>query len=297
MPCSAQHRRDVVATLEQHRRARIDPGVLQHAVDDGGERAVGGQRLAAALEQDGVAALPGQPHDLHQRVGARLEHHAEQAQRAAHPLQHQPVVELAPQGHLPDEIGHGRQLLEPVADAVELGRVEPQALDQRRGDAFGLGARQVLGVHLEDRRRAPPARAAPRPARAAAPSAAPGRGAPACRRPPWPPAPSPGSPRSSPSSPSPCCSSDCSHDQVVARDERVVAAPPEDRVDVVAVPPRQLAAGVGGVVHQAPPVDAPAAVADLDDVALFEGPLDADHADRQQRRLLLAVERAPAPLR
>ena len=38
-------------------------------------------------------------------------------------------------------------------------------------------------------------------------------------------------------------------------------------------------------------MDAAAAVADLDDVALVEGPLDADDADRQQRRLL-AVERA-----
>ena len=52
--------------------------------------------------------------------------------------------------------------------------------------------------------------------------------------------------------------------------KRIVAAPAEDGVDLLAVAAGQLAARVGVVVHQAAPVHAAAAVADLDDVALVE---------------------------
>src|SRR5438552_10873068 len=132
-------------------------------------------------------------------------------------------------------------------------------------------------------RRAPPARGAPRRGRAAASIGLPRPAAPACRPPPWLRGrwhasvllasrfPISVRPRSSIFR----CSSDGSHHQVVARDHRIVAAPAEDRVDLLAVTAGQLAAGVGGIVDEAAPVHAAAAVADLDDVALVERPLDA----------------------
>jgi hypothetical protein len=90
--------------------------------------------------------FPGEADDLHQRVGPRLEDHAQQPQRRADALEHQPVVQLAPQRRAPDQIGHRRQLIQPVAHAVQLRRVQSQALDQRRGDVLRLRAFQILGV-------------------------------------------------------------------------------------------------------------------------------------------------------
>ena len=262
------------------------PAASEHAVDDRGQRPVRPQRLAPALEQDGVAALPGEADDLDERVGPRLEDHAEQAERRADALEHQPVVQLAPQRRPPDQIGHRGELIQPVAHAVELAGVQAEPLHQRRGDVLRLGALQILPVRGEHLRaharlaqrrgqRAQQLRAplAPEPRELAARGLGRQRPSPASRlqlrRRSW-------------------CSSDGSHHQVVARDQRVVAAPAEDGVDLLAVTPGQLAARVGRVVDEAAPVHAAAAVADLDDVALVERPLDADDADRQQRRLLRA---------
>ena len=128
-PVQAQHGRDVFAAFEQHGGAGVDPRRLEHAVDHRGQRPVRPQRLPSALEQDGVAALPRQADDLR-----------------AHPLQHQAVIQLAPERRAPDQIRHRGELIEPVADAVELARVEAQALDQRGGDVFSLGAFQILRV-------------------------------------------------------------------------------------------------------------------------------------------------------
>ena len=149
-------------------RARVD---ARAARARGGSTAVSARlrrrRLAAALEQDGVAALPGQPDDLHQRVGARLEHHAEQRRagrsRARAPARRRARAAASP--GRPDRASPA-SCSSPSQHAVELGGVEAQALDQRRRRTAPRPWRafEIGGVGGEDRLRARPARAAPPPA-------------------------------------------------------------------------------------------------------------------------------------
>ena len=65
------HAIDLGALLEQHGGAGIDAVFGERLVGDGGQGAVGATGLASALEDEGVAALPPEAGDLHQRVGAR----------------------------------------------------------------------------------------------------------------------------------------------------------------------------------------------------------------------------------
>ena len=125
---------------------QVEPAPLEHPVDHRDQRAVALARLAAALEQHGVAALPGQPDDLNQRVGPRLEHHAEHAERAGLALQHQTVVQLAPQRHLVGELGHRGQLPQPLDHAVELGASRPRRLIDAGAGARGRGGARAFQI-------------------------------------------------------------------------------------------------------------------------------------------------------
>ena len=129
--------------LAQHRPDQLDQGPVALV------------RLAAAFEQDRVARAEREPGDLHDRVGPGLEHHAEDPERAADPLEQQAVVELAPQGHGPEQVGLGRERAQAVGQARELGGVEPEPRDEGRRQLPGglglAGAGEVARVGGEDR--------------------------------------------------------------------------------------------------------------------------------------------------
>ncbi len=109
---------------------------LQRAADHLGQGAVRLPRLPSALEQHGVARAERQRGDLHQRVGTRLEHHRQDAQRSAHLLQHQPLVELAAvRARRPSGSARAGELPRSLGQHLELGRVEPQPPHQRPGRA------------------------------------------------------------------------------------------------------------------------------------------------------------------
>jgi hypothetical protein len=66
-------------------------------------------------------------------------------------IEHEPVVELATHGRPVHEIGHGRELPETVAHAVQLLGVEAQALRQRGRHALGARAQEVGRVRGQHR--------------------------------------------------------------------------------------------------------------------------------------------------
>ena len=106
--------------------------------------------LAAAFEQDGVAALEAEGRDLHEGVRAGLEDHADDADRAGDAVELQAFVELDGGEGLADGVGQLDQAVDAGTDVGELAFVEFQPLEQRGREVALLGGVQVLLVGLED---------------------------------------------------------------------------------------------------------------------------------------------------
>ena len=113
-------------------------------------RPVATQRLPAALEQHGVAALEAQPADLDQRVGPRFKDHADHADGAADARKHQPVGQFGAQLLLPDGIVHRGQLFQTRADVAELVLVKLEPLERGRGQPFLFGLPHIDIVRFEN---------------------------------------------------------------------------------------------------------------------------------------------------
>ena len=128
------------------RQARGDARV----VHDIKQRFIGMQRLPAALEQHGVAALEAQPADLDQRVGPRFKDHADHADGAADARKHQPVGQFGAQLLLPDGIVHRGQLFQTRADVAELVLVKLEPLERGRGQPFLFGLPHIDIVRFEN---------------------------------------------------------------------------------------------------------------------------------------------------
>ena len=103
-----QHIVHVVAGFQQRGPAGGQQALyaLLHGFHQG---AVGAQGFAAALEQRRVAAFQAQPRDLHQCVGAGLEHHADHPDGAGDAVQIQPRRQLPAERDFAQRIGQGDQ--------------------------------------------------------------------------------------------------------------------------------------------------------------------------------------------
>ena len=112
-------------------------GVHERGLHLAPQRQVGLQRLGAAAQDAGVAALDGQRGGFDRDVGPALVDHAEHAQRHAH-LPHAdaagPALHAADLAH---RVGHGGDLLAALGHGVDDLRRERQAVEQRAGQAGG----------------------------------------------------------------------------------------------------------------------------------------------------------------
>ena len=107
---------------------------------------VGVPGLAPALEQHGVAALEGQGGNLHQRVRATLEDHADHADGAGNPVQLHPLGQLTGKGGLPDGVGQLRQGTETLRHSAQLLLAEFQPTQKRCGQLLPFSGGEVLAV-------------------------------------------------------------------------------------------------------------------------------------------------------
>ncbi len=117
------------------------PGVAQAVGQNAMQGDVGVQRLAAAAEDDGVAALDAQAGRVHRHVGPRFVDEEDHAERAADFVDLQAV---GPDGAGPDlshRVRQRRHLAQAVGGVAQPGRRQPQPIDLRRGQA-GLAPRR-----------------------------------------------------------------------------------------------------------------------------------------------------------
>ncbi len=121
-------------------------GVAEHG-DEGG---VGGGSGGPAAQDDGVAALQGQPGDVHGDVGAGLVDGGDNAHGHVDLAQPQAVGQGLAAHHVADRIRQVGEVLQGSGEAVDAGVREGQAVQHCRGRAVGFAGGDVLGVGGED---------------------------------------------------------------------------------------------------------------------------------------------------
>ena len=148
----AADRRAVGGGHQLHRVGR-QAGFDQRGLHQLPQRQVRLQRLGAAAQDAGVAALDGQRRGLDGDVGPALVDHAEHAQRHAHAPDADAAGLALQLADLADRVGHRGDLLAAFGHGVDDLRRELQPVEQRRGQAGGARGLQVLGIGLLQRRR------------------------------------------------------------------------------------------------------------------------------------------------
>ena len=141
-----EHRGDVLARLQQRDPVRRDAGGGGGGADRGEQGAVGAERLAAALEEAGVAALEAERGDLDEGVGAGLEDDADDAEGAGGALEDEAGRELGAELEAADGVGERSEGGEAFEEAVELAGVERKAGGERRVEPLRGGGGEVLAV-------------------------------------------------------------------------------------------------------------------------------------------------------
>ena len=117
-------------------------------LDDRGDGAVGTDRVFAAAQNDGVAALDRKADRVCGDVGARLVNDADHAERHAHTAQLQSVIERPLFQHFSHGTGKLDQLFQSHGDAVDALFVQHQTVDELRA---ARAARYVLRVFGNDK--------------------------------------------------------------------------------------------------------------------------------------------------
>jgi hypothetical protein len=135
---------------ELHRVAR-QAGVDERRLHQRRQRQVRLQRLRAAAQDAGVAALDGERRGLDGHVGPALVDHGEDAERHPHAADLDPARLLAQVGDGADRVGHGGDLLAALRHGLDACRIEAEPFQQRRGEP-GLARRiEVLAVGAHQR--------------------------------------------------------------------------------------------------------------------------------------------------
>ena len=122
------------------------PASAERRLDHPAERDVRRQRLRAAAQDAGVAALDRQRRRLDRHVRPALVDHREDADRHAHAADADAARLLAQLDDRADRVGHRRDLLAADGDGLERGGVELESIDQRRGEAGGARRIDVAGI-------------------------------------------------------------------------------------------------------------------------------------------------------
>jgi hypothetical protein len=117
-----------------HRIGR-QAGLFERVLHERRQGEVGLQRLRAAAQDAGVAALDGQRGGLDRHVGPALVDHGEDAERNAHPADLDAARLLAQLGDRTDRVRHGGDLLAALGHRLDHGGVEPEPVEQGRGEA------------------------------------------------------------------------------------------------------------------------------------------------------------------
>ena len=124
------HARPIGVVDELHGFSR-QAGFLQRLLNDGHQRAIGVQRLAAAAQDDGIACFQRQPGHVHRDVGARFVDHAQHAQRHALLVDLQTVGQGGRLEDLAHRIGQRGDIALIGGDALQPRFVQQQPIDQR----------------------------------------------------------------------------------------------------------------------------------------------------------------------
>ena len=151
-PLRAQHRRHRGAVTGGHHLDRR-PGQARGAQPLGHgreDRRRGMQRIRPAAQDHRVAGLERQRARVGGDVRAAFVDHPEHPQRRRHPLDVQPVRPVPFGEHPPDRIGLRRDCAQPLGDARDPGRVEPQPVNHGGREALVVGMGEVAGVGFED---------------------------------------------------------------------------------------------------------------------------------------------------
>ena len=127
------------------------PASASAACTSAAEREVRAQRLRAAAQDAGVAALDRERRRLDRHVRPALVDHREDADRHAHAADPDAARLLAQLDDGADRIGHRRDLLAAEGDRFQGAAVEPEPIDHRRRQAVDARRREIAGVGLDQR--------------------------------------------------------------------------------------------------------------------------------------------------
>ena len=127
--------RGAVGRLHQLHRVGRQPGFGERRLHELPEREVRVDRLRAAAQDAGVAALDRERRRLDRHVRPALVDHREDAERHAHAADADAARPLAQLGDLADRIGHRRDLLAAVGDGLD--RLRRRASGGRRAARRG----------------------------------------------------------------------------------------------------------------------------------------------------------------
>ena len=143
-----QQRADGFAVAGGHHLAGIgrQAGGVQAVLDAAQNGAGGAQAFRAAAQNDGVAGLQAQGGGVGGDVGAAFIDHADDAQRHPHAGDAQTVGAIPCGQFGADRVGQSGHLTQPLGHGGDALVGQAQTVDQGRGQAVGLGLRDVLGV-------------------------------------------------------------------------------------------------------------------------------------------------------
>ena len=130
--------RGAVGGLHELHAVGGQAGFEQGALHQLPQREVGVDRLRAAAQDAGVAALDRERRGFDRHVGAALVDHAEDAQRHPHLADRNAARPLAQVDDLADRVGHRGDLLAAFGHGVDDLRRELEAVDHRGSETRGL---------------------------------------------------------------------------------------------------------------------------------------------------------------
>ncbi len=148
-PQEVAHGRPIRRRHQLHgvgRQAGVGQGVRQDAMQGD----VGMHRLAAAAQDDGVAALDAQAGRVHRHVGPRFVDEKDHAERNADFVDLQTVGPDGAGANLSHRVRQGRHLAQAGGGVAQSGRGQPQSIHLRRRQAGLGGAGRVFFVGGEE---------------------------------------------------------------------------------------------------------------------------------------------------
>jgi hypothetical protein len=127
-------------------------GTVQAFAETGGNGARALKAVRPAAQHGGIAGFDAEARCIRRDIGPALENDADHPDWDADPRNLEPVRSDPLRTDAPDRVGQSGYDLERLRHRLDAGRVEPQAIEERRRAAAAFGNRQVAGVRRRDRR-------------------------------------------------------------------------------------------------------------------------------------------------